>query len=276
MTDGYVSYGSMRTIGQTFNQAFMTIQTNQDDGKMVASTNTLSTSGVSGLDGQGAAGGRPVWGYYRFQLPQNLPANATIKKAMIRLYGRDNTSNLAGQYLIVTAQDSANAPQITSANQIPGGSSGATTVATGSTWGAPTIEWKLDDWNESPNLKEVIVNLKNNQSGLTAGSYIQIYVTRANPYSSTTPPLLSADTTNNNISSLLGLVTDATLSTTNTTLVNVGLNANLLSSLGVGNTQVCLLGLVGVNCATNYSFELNSEDNSQDTLNHAQLMIEWE
>jgi hypothetical protein len=272
MTDGMVSYGSRRVQGDTFKHILMTIKTNNDDGYVRTDNNTLNASGTNGIDYMGVNSSRPKWGYYRFQLPAGIPAGAVIKTAKLRLYGRDAWGSWNNQYLVLTAQNAANPGQITSASQFPG-SSGVPTVATGMSWGAPTINWAIDDWNQSPNFKDVISDLKTTQNGLSSGNYVQIWVTKGAPYGSLTAPILSLDIPGN-VNYFLGLSADVTVPTS--PLINVGLNSNLLNSLGLGNLQICLLNILGINCSNNNVVIVGSEDNAYETINHAQLMIEYE
>jgi hypothetical protein len=271
MTDGMVSYGSRRVQGDTFKHILMTIKTNNDDGYVRTDNNTLNASGTNGIDYMGVNSSRPKWGYYRFQLPAGIPAGAVIKKAQLRLYGRDSMGSWTNQYLVVTAQNAANPSQISSASQFPGGS--VTTVGTGMSWGAPGINWSIDDWNQSPNFKDVITDLKTAQNGLSSGNYIQIWVTKGAPYGNLTAPILSVDIPGN-VNYLLGLSANVTVPTS--PLINIGVNSNLLNSLGFGNLQVCLLNIVGINCSNNNVTILGSEDSAYETINHAQLMIEYE
>jgi VCBS repeat-containing protein len=199
MTDGMVSFGTRRTLGQNFKHVLMTVKTNNDDGYIFGTTSSpsLFQSGSNGINYQGSNSSAPRWGYYRFQLPEALPSGAVIKTARMRLYGRDENGTWTSHYLVVSAQNSANAGQITAANQYPNApSTGVPLVTTSANWGAPSsINWLEDDWNETPNLNAVIQALKTNQNGLASGNYVQLWVTKNTPFSSTLIDKGSEDST---------------------------------------------------------------------------------
>lgn len=271
-TDGFVSYGSQRNRTTNFDHVLMTIKTNDDDGQINVANSTLSKNGTAGIIYPGSTSGRPLWGYYRFQLPKNIPANATVKKVMLRLYGRDKIG-MNNKYLVVTAQNSANSLAVSNANQYPGGSAGVTSVAHGAPWGNPSIAWTIDEWNESPELKQLVTDLITNHGSMAAGANIQLWVARAGAYGNT-DPVLSVGLADN-VANLLGLDVGVQVGTP-AALVNVGLNVNLLDTLGIGQLKICLLGILGINCSVSDENQVGTEDSLHENINHGQLMIEWE
>jgi hypothetical protein len=177
MNDGSISFGSRRLENDEWNHDLMTIKTNADDGKVYSPSNTLYVSGHNGIAYQGSQSGQNIWGYYRFQLPNSIPANAIIKKVILRLYGKDKTSNWTNQSLQIGIENSLNAQTITNANQVPGGTGGRTQLAP-QIWGGTNLLWNVDAWNESPDLKNSMINLLLARGEMFQNNNIQLWITR--------------------------------------------------------------------------------------------------
>lgn len=138
----------------------------------------------------GAHNNDPVWGSFRFRIPTAIPVGATITSASLSMYGQgifywDNGSD----YLLIIANDSANAPQVSGAADAPGAASGYYfTAAPGLTSGGANVKvrWPAtgsltwDDNGVTPNISSdistLIQYLANKHGGISAGSYVQLWI----------------------------------------------------------------------------------------------------
>lgn len=138
----------------------------------------------------GAHNNEPVWGAFRFRIPTAIPVGATITSASLSIYGESNFYwGNGSDYLLIIANDSANAPQVSGSADAPGAASGYYfTAAPGLTSGGANVKVRWPSagsltWDESgvtPNISSdisaLIQYLANKHGGLSAGSYVQLWI----------------------------------------------------------------------------------------------------
>ena len=114
------------------------------------------------------------WGYFRYQLPQEIPANALITSMGLSV-NLTNHGCFEGGILRLQAQSASNAGIVTSVNQRPNTDGGITVVGTEAidltlTTGAVNQTVSFTDNGE------VLQELVDSQNGLAAGSHIQLWI----------------------------------------------------------------------------------------------------
>jgi len=138
----------------------------------------------------GAHNNDPVWGVFRFRIPTAIPVSATITSASLSIYGQGNFYwDNGSDYLLIIANDAANASQVTGAADAPGAGSGYYfTASPGLTSGGANVKVRWPSagsltWDESgvtPNISSDISSLiqflVNKYAGLSAGSYVQLWI----------------------------------------------------------------------------------------------------
>ena len=172
----------------------MVVEDDLDDGE-------LDGSGYYGEDGYAPQGESSCWTYlggydptalpgdgetvsfFRFALPRVVPAGSRITEARLRLYGRDvwhwrPAEHTLGVYL----ERSADARRVSSIDDLPkGGGEGRPLLGVYVLWGVAggeELHWRVDDWNESPDLSPVFQALVRERSGLAEGAHVQLFLFR--------------------------------------------------------------------------------------------------
>jgi len=137
----------------------------------------------------GAHNGDPVWGAFRFRIPTAIPAGANITSAVFSMYGIGEYYWQADSYLIILANDASNASQVNGIDDVPGGANNNYfTSAPGLTSGGASVSvrwpssgglnWDMSETvpNISSDLSSIIQFLVNKYGGLSAGSYVQLWI----------------------------------------------------------------------------------------------------
>lgn len=125
-----------------------------------------------------ASGGPTLtYAYLRFRLGQPLPAGAAIASATLEVYGHALTggSQWSPQKhkLVISADRSADAPQVVSAAACPGCAK-ATAQTAALDWSS--IVWKPNAWNTTPDLGPIVQELVDAHGGLKAGAHLQLWL----------------------------------------------------------------------------------------------------
>jgi hypothetical protein len=159
----------------------------------------LDSTGFFGTGGYAPQGERNGWHYlggygteespvgngltvafYRFELPEPIPAGATIEEATLRLWGTDtwvwDASRMAEQIVV---EDSADAQVITSLADAPLQPAGRPLVPGEVRWPeSGGLAWTLGGWNETQNLATLVQALVDRHGGLAAGAHVQLFFFR--------------------------------------------------------------------------------------------------
>jgi hypothetical protein len=103
--------------------------------------------------------------FYRFRIEAPIAAGAHVQHARLRLWGTDRAAWSEERALTIALEDSADAPRIDDARARPAG--------------APVrwqVDWRVDGWNQSPDLSSIFEALIATHGGLAAGAHVQLYV----------------------------------------------------------------------------------------------------
>lgn len=190
VNDSYLFFGSEQTYGGTILKSQLaTIDNTLNDGEVSEASSRLYNQNIIRQGNDFSCilvlcADYNNWGYYRFQLNQNIPNGATVSNAVIKLYGQDSASwSLSANALKVYLQNSGNSAQVSANNQCPSCTTALPVVSQTINWITGSgLFWAANEWNLSPNMSLMFNNLINNQSGLTSGNYIQIWTTRSSVY----------------------------------------------------------------------------------------------
>lgn len=156
----------------------VTITAENDDGEIWTDGPIFEYDGEFGTtDYTGVYQSTPVFTFLRFQLTKAIPAGATITSSSLSVRGVDTYGwhNFIF-YLQVRANDSANAAQVASINDYPGGPSGLTFTSSVNWPTAGYLVWDGAGTNTTPDLKSTIQFLVNKYGGLAAGAHVQFWV----------------------------------------------------------------------------------------------------
>ena len=161
----------------------LAIARNLDDGEII-----YGWSGEWFPDGESGSGynyigyyatrGEPVWGYFRFELASAIPAGSVVQEARLLLRGRARYSwEPAIDYLVVAAEQRADALQVAGKEDRPGGTSGTTLTSAVVRWPASGgLTWSTTGDNQTPDLAPVFQELVDTHGGLAAGAHVQLWL----------------------------------------------------------------------------------------------------
>jgi len=126
----------------------------------------------------GADSGKTMWGYFRFALGQSIPGKATISAATLRVYGVGVWQWQSTMAIEVLAELSADAPVVTKASEAPitGSSARAVTTAVVRWPATGGMSWSQSAWNTAPSVAALLQEVVTKQSGLAAGSHLQLWI----------------------------------------------------------------------------------------------------
>lgn len=199
---GYLTTPAKALPNMGFNNLLLTKKTIASSGTITTSieaenddteiwlTNLYFNGKTGGSDMyMGADNNVPVWGSLRFRLQAAIPAGATITSANFSVYGTDSfyfTNSV--DYLHVLANDSSDAPQVTTYEDAPGGATGYYfTSAPGATSAGANviIRWPTAGgltWDQGaglnigPDISPLIQFLVNKYGGLNANAHVQFWI----------------------------------------------------------------------------------------------------
>lgn len=156
----------------------LSITTNNDDGEIWTDGPLFEYDGEFGTtDYAGVYQNTPVFTFLRFQLTKAIPAGATITSSSLSVRGVDVFGwHAFAFYIQVKANDSADAAQVVSINDAPGGSSGFAFTSSVNWPTAGYLVWDGAGMNTTPDLKSIIQFLVNKYGGLAAGAHIQLWL----------------------------------------------------------------------------------------------------
>jgi hypothetical protein len=118
------------------------------------------------------------YGYFRFQIPSDMPAGSTIENATIKIWQNGSFNwNSATDALRIWLQKTSSAPMVDEIADYPG-DLGGTVLTTASTRWPPTggLAWGDDAYITSPSFHTALQELVDSQGGLTAGDYFQVWI----------------------------------------------------------------------------------------------------
>ncbi len=126
--------------------------------------------------------GRTV-SFFRFALPEAIPPGARIDEARLRLFGRDLWRWRPEEHTLwVFVERSLDAPRISSIADLPGvPGEGRPLLGVSVAWGVEAgeeLHWRLEGWNESPDLSPLFQGLVRELSGLAEGAHVQLFLFR--------------------------------------------------------------------------------------------------
>jgi hypothetical protein len=169
----------------------LSIAANEDDGQMFQDGPGITwlPSGEPGLPA--FAGEYPVgaryFGYFRFALPIEIPADATIENAVLSLYGEPPYNWRNGDYQMgVWVQDTADAiaVQMPAAMPVIGGAGDDEIALRSEVVAWPEdgpLPWTVGDWNETPDLGPLLTAHVAARGGLASGAHVQIWIAMYEP-----------------------------------------------------------------------------------------------
>jgi len=118
------------------------------------------------------------YAFLRYRLKTAIPAKAKITDLRVRLYGHALTGGSkwspTKHKLIISADRVPDAALVNSKHGHPGGADGVAQTTAVVDW--LNLAWKVDAWNESPNLAPLVQELVDAHSGLKAGAYLQLWL----------------------------------------------------------------------------------------------------
>lgn len=148
----------------------------EDDGEIEMSGGVLYSGEPEGLCiGNWSLG--PTWGFFRFQLADDLAADAVVDDARLSLWGLTTAGRWdAGAHgLTLLLEDSDDATRVEDPNDHPDGS--RTAVGPTVDWpAAGGLAWETNDWNISPDLSSMFQELVDGRDGLTGGHSLLLWV----------------------------------------------------------------------------------------------------
>jgi len=183
LPNAYASKGFFNTMLANRKPATLslTIATENDDSELFMSfgNSGLFLTGENGVGDMftGSWGSESVYGINRFTLNQAIPAGATITSATLKMYGIGDSSwnSVGGGYLHIMVSDYADAPQVTTFQDGPGGTSGHVFSSTVRWPFAGNLFWNTSGLNTSVDLAILIQFLVNKYGGLANGAHIQVW-----------------------------------------------------------------------------------------------------
>jgi hypothetical protein len=130
----------------------------------------------------GASLGTPVWAYLRFELAQALPAVVTIERVSLVVRGFDAQHDPARHYLVIAAEDSADAPTTSSFDDRPHVPTGRLLLEPSVRWPeSGGLSWTLGADNQAPDLAPILQALVARHGGLASGAHIQLWSSMVEP-----------------------------------------------------------------------------------------------
>lgn len=168
-----------RTIGP------LQIQTNLDDGCIYLNGENDATWLPSGEQNSlGFLGeyplGSPYYGYFRFELPEALPAGTAVPTATLTLDGHATYQwNPEAYALAIYVEISGDAEPVDGSDRFP--SEGQTELSEESVrWPARGgLTWDVQDTNTSTNVGPLLEALIAQMGGLDAGAHVQFWISKA-------------------------------------------------------------------------------------------------
>lgn len=162
------------------------IAADEDDGQMYREDTLLTWLPSGEPDELGFAGEYPpgarYFGYFRFELPLELAADAIIDDATLSLYGRDPWMWSGDYQMGVWVQDSEDAPVVEMPEALPEiGPADRSDAIELRQDAVPWPErgglaWAVDEWNDTPDLGGLLTALVATHGGLAAGSHLQLWI----------------------------------------------------------------------------------------------------
>jgi hypothetical protein len=167
------------------------IGADEDDGQMYRVGNQLTwlpsgEPGDLGFAGEYPQGAR-YFGYFRFELPIELTADAIIDEAVLSLYGRTPWMWVGEYRMGVWVQDSNDAPVVDMPNAMPViGPMDQNAAIRLRQDAVPWPErgglgWTVDGWNDTPDLGTLLTAHVATHGGLAAGSHLQLWIAMYEP-----------------------------------------------------------------------------------------------
>lgn len=127
--------------------------------------------------------GDSVWGYFRFELSQAIPAGASIGNTTLELWGHPNYTYAKWQWqpathaLEVYAEKAATAPPVTQSTEAPFLPAGRPVTSAIVRWpSSGGLAWLPAQWHTSPSLAPVLQEVVNSKGSLAAGNHLQLWV----------------------------------------------------------------------------------------------------
>ncbi|MGZ6398920.1 MAG: hypothetical protein ACXWRZ_14670 [Bdellovibrio sp.] len=118
--------------------------------------------------------------YFRFQVPQNIPANSLIYNANLNIYAlNENIWDESMDALEIWVQKDSDAPVVLDQTYYPGDTAGTVLSTASVPWqdlNSVGLIWRQNSWKKTPNLKVLLQELVNTYNGLAAGSHFQFWV----------------------------------------------------------------------------------------------------
>jgi hypothetical protein len=122
--------------------------------------------------------GSAYYGYFRFALPEALPAGTQVTSARLEVTGFGTfqwSSDLDA--LVIRAQLSPDAPQVTGLGDYPELGVATSLTQTAVRWPAVGgLAWNADGSNVAPELLEVVQEVIDGSGGLAAGTHVQLWI----------------------------------------------------------------------------------------------------
>lgn len=164
------------------NQMVLVLASKDDDGEIDGTT--WDPDGESQGDiCIGTWGGDSVWGYFRFELSQAIPAGASITGATLELWGHPNYTYVNWDWqpsthaLEVYAEKAVTAPPITKGTEAPFLPMGRPVTTAIVRWpSSGGLAWLPSQWHTSPSLAPVLQEVLNSKGSLAAGNHLQLWV----------------------------------------------------------------------------------------------------
>jgi hypothetical protein len=167
------------------------VGSDEDDGQMYRVGNQITwlpsgEPGDLGFAGEYPQGAR-YFGYFRFELPIELTADAIIDEAVLSLYGRTPWMWVGEYRMGVWVQDSDDAPVVDMPDAMPViGPMDQNAAIRLRQDAVPWPErgglaWSVDGWNDTPDLGTLLTAHVATHDGLAAGSHLQLWIAMYEP-----------------------------------------------------------------------------------------------
>ena len=175
---GFFNVMLSKRVATTLN---LTIATENDDSELYMPDGNLGLfySGENSVGDMytGSWSSNYVYGINRFTLTQAIPAGATITNASMQVYGIGDSgwNSAGGGYLHIMVSDYADAPQVTTFQDGPGGTNNRAFSSTVRWPFAGNMFWTTSGLNTTVDLSVLIQFLVNKYGGLANGAHIQVW-----------------------------------------------------------------------------------------------------
>jgi hypothetical protein len=154
----------------------LVVTSDADDGEI--EPGGFHPMGEAFTDYAGAVTTGPSRVFFRFALTRDIPAGATISEAHLELWGTElygaGGACVSTYRLGIVADDVADAAAVTSADQWPGGPTGASSTAASVSWSFVDT-WRVGERNASPDLSTILDELVSEHGGLASGAHVQLW-----------------------------------------------------------------------------------------------------